>query len=359
MPGSRFNALRRAPNHPAALIPTQVHKKKKKRRWRPAPLNAPAVPSVLIDALVDEAPSLSMVGVDDVTRLLAPPPASLRIEARSGLLTDASRKDWGDALGLYKLVDGLAIGGRPVWRHAGARDRCPHIRLTAGWCRRNDLSNDCSTERPVGIETERERSRRVLATRGRLRPNARPPRPGTVWQGWEDDRWVVLPALTCVGADAVGRPLNPPKASTRSRGTKDGARAHGTSQGEVLGGAGGGGEEGGAGGGGGAAASFLSSLFTEPYTAASKDASMRDTAPGGRTRKSADGAIAFLTGGRLGAASGASGADADGRNAVDDFLGQGGGSGGIDEEGAGGGGGSAVSASSQAAHRRSRRWTRH
>ena len=117
-------ALRRLGNQPLALQPKQQQQKKKKKRWRPAPLHAEAAPPKLADALVDETPSLSMVGVDDFTRRLAPPPASLRIEPRGGVLPpDAARAVWADALGLYKLVDGLAIGSRPVWRHASARDR--------------------------------------------------------------------------------------------------------------------------------------------------------------------------------------------------------------------------------------------
>ena len=83
----------------------------------------PAVPASLADSVnVKDPPALSNVGVGDLSRLLAPPPATLRIEARAGVL-DMSAGDWSDSLGVYKLVDGLAIRGRPVWRLATGADR--------------------------------------------------------------------------------------------------------------------------------------------------------------------------------------------------------------------------------------------
>ena len=66
---------------------------------------------------------LSMVGVTDMSRLLAPPPPYLRIEAQAGILSESLKARIGESLGMYKLVEGLALRGRPVWRHASASDR--------------------------------------------------------------------------------------------------------------------------------------------------------------------------------------------------------------------------------------------
>ena len=84
-------------------------------------------------------PSLSSVGVADMSRLLAPPPATLRIEQQPShlLASDATRADWGDSLGVYKLVDGLALRGRPVWRHASGRDRWLAF-TPGGWMVQNE-----------------------------------------------------------------------------------------------------------------------------------------------------------------------------------------------------------------------------
>ena len=152
---------------------------------------------MLADAVdVSEAPALSNVGVADLSRLLAPPPATLRIEKRTDLVDD-SNAEWADSLGVYKLVDGLAIRGRPVWRHAAGRDRwlafAPH-----GWM----VQNERSLERLQHGTTEwSERLSRAAVDAYLLLDDefGRPPdlpRPGAVWHGWNGDSWVPVPALT-------------------------------------------------------------------------------------------------------------------------------------------------------------------
>ena len=99
------------------------------QRLRPLPpaspdlAPAPPLANESLAAGQTVTPALSMVGVRDLSRLLAPPPPFLRFEDRVGVLPEALRRAVGDSLGLYKLVDGLALRGRPVWRHVSASDR--------------------------------------------------------------------------------------------------------------------------------------------------------------------------------------------------------------------------------------------
>ena len=172
----------------------------------------PSAPALLSDAVdVSEPPALSAVGVTDLSRLLAPPPATLRIEARARLAFDDSA-DWSDSLGVYKLVDGLAIRGRPVWRHASGRDRWLAF-SPRGWM----VQNERSLERlQHGAAEWAERLSRAAVDAYLLLEDefGRPPdlpRPGATWQGWNGEAWVPLGSIVCSGADALGRPLKPPR----------------------------------------------------------------------------------------------------------------------------------------------------
>ena len=228
--GARLQAKSKAPSAKAGAA--------SRTRSKRAPLPTPATPAMLADAMVEPPPSLSNVGVSDLDRMLGPPPAALYIEVRSGLLLpyETSNASWGDALGLYKLVDGLAIRHKPVWRHASGRDRwlaySPH-----GWM----VQSEKSLERLQYGTAEWAKKLSLAAVECFLlleddfgRPPDLPP-PGSVWQGWDGEKWVPLDALTCVAADAAGRRKTH---KCRPR-TKKGGGAGGDVEGFLDGGAGG------------------------------------------------------------------------------------------------------------------------
>ena len=118
----RLEQSRAAPSRPSRPKP------RRRRTADPRPL-APQqfsdhTPSVPPPAAPQPAPKLSLgVGGCDLQKLLASPAPTLRLDPIAGVLSDGYVAAIGDCLGLYKLVSGLSIRGRPVWRHVTGRDR--------------------------------------------------------------------------------------------------------------------------------------------------------------------------------------------------------------------------------------------
>ena len=176
---------------------------------RPPPL-APLPPEwVAPDAeyyFGKEDASLRMAGVSNLARLLEAPPRFMRIEMRAGALPAALEATIGDSLGLYKLVDGLRLRGRPVWRHAAARDRWLAYG-PRGWLVQTERSLErlqhSAPEWAAKLSDAAVDAFLLLpdAEAGvGLPPHA--PRSGLPWQAWDGAGWVAAPRLTCQGLDA-------------------------------------------------------------------------------------------------------------------------------------------------------------
>ena len=115
------------------------------------------------------------------------PPRSLRLEGAA--------KVQSNRLGLYNLVEGKIVNGKPVWRHAAADFFLAFT--STGWL--------CQSEEDLG-----ERRGWVDLRDAKCES---PDRSATVWHEYDATakEWVQASALKCVSAD-----LDPPPASVQS-----------------------------------------------------------------------------------------------------------------------------------------------
>ena len=77
-------------------------------------------------------PDAGKLGILDLSLAMAAPMPHVRIQAGAGGSSDRVLSNIADSLGLYKLVEGLVVHGRSVWRHSSAADRWLSF-SPAGW----------------------------------------------------------------------------------------------------------------------------------------------------------------------------------------------------------------------------------